>query len=106
MSLCCYYEMKLNGTHVRFDTCRNLFKQPSKEQNYSLKIVIYRIFLDLMLHQFFFTIFFCRCRFGFCGKCNAFWSVYILTYKNSYEVTYVPQKNTTECKFIRWVFWD
>lgn len=29
-----------------------------------------------------------------------------LTYKNSYEVTYVPPKNTTECKFIGWVFWD
>lgn len=51
--------MKLNGTHVRFDTCTEIYSSSqSKEQNYSLKIVIYRIFLDLMLKQFFFTILF------------------------------------------------
>lgn len=88
----------------------------SKEQNYSLKIVIYRIFLDLMLPaQFFFTIlvfyFFFSVdvdlvfvenvmRFGMC--------IIFSAYKNSYEVTYVPsaEKYTTECKFIRWLFWD
>lgn len=62
-----------------------LFSENCNLQNFSGFDVTAILFHDIF--------FFVRlCRFGFCGKCNAFWSVLYLTYKNSYEVTYVPPK--------------
>lgn len=51
--------MKLNGTHVRFDTCRNLFKQPKQRaklfsENCNLQNFSGFDVTAILFHDFFF----------------------------------------------------